>query len=123
MARYNDNAPIGNTCPTIDNIVGKMEYAKCEAEYILKHPEEDSTEEAKSILGELVDTISDMENIRSDNQELRQWGNDEYSRAEDAEEERDEAIKRCEDSETEIDDLKAQIEELQEKLSEVECAE
>jgi len=119
MARYNDNAPIGNTCPTIDNIIGKMEYAKGEAEYILKHQEEDSKHEANSILGELIDAISDMESIRSDNQELRQWGNDEYNRAEDANSYRGEAVKRCEDLETEVDSLKAQIEELQEKPSEV----
>lgn len=29
-----DNAPIGNTCSTIDNIIGKMEFAKGEAEWM-----------------------------------------------------------------------------------------
>jgi chromosome segregation ATPase len=104
-----------------------------EAEYILKHPLEDSTQEANTILGKLDDAISDMENIRSDNQKLREWGNDEYNRAEYAESERDEAeterdeaeaerykaVKKCEDLEIETDNLKAQIEELQKQLSKV----
>lgn len=95
MAQYYDNAPIGDTCPTIDNIIGKMDNAKDAAEYIVEHPEEDSTEEARDIIAELVIAISDMEKIRSDNQELRKWRNDEYNRAEDAEGERDDAIKIC----------------------------
>lgn len=106
MAQYSDNAPIGNTCSIIDDIVSRLESAKGEARYIVKHADEDNTEEAHTILDELISVISDMENIRSDNQELRHWGNDEYARAESLE--------------TEIDDLKMQIEELQNKFSEIE---
>ncbi len=117
MAR--DNAPIKHTCPTIDNIIGKMESARGEAEYISKHPEEDSTDEARTIIDELCDAISDMENIRSDNSELRDWGNEEYERADYAEGERDDAIKDKELLQEEIEELKAKIDELENELSAV----
>ena len=122
MARYNDNAPIGHTCPIIDNVIGKMESAKNEAEYIFKHPEEDSSEEANTILGEMVDAIKEIEDVRSANSELRDWGNEEYSRAEEAEGERDEAIKDKEYLQEEIDELKAKIEKLENQLNEVKMA-
>ena len=116
MARYNDNAPIGHTCPIIDSVIGKMESAKNEADYISKHPEEDSIEEANTILGELIDAIKEIEDVRSANSELRDWGNEEYNRAEEAEGERDEAIKDKEYLQEEIDELKAKIEELEYNL-------
>lgn len=122
MARHNDNAPIGHTCPIIDNVIGKMESAKNEADYISKHPEEDSSEEANTILGELVDAIKEIEDVRSANSELRDWGNEEYNRAEEAEGERDEAIRDKEYLQEEIGELKAKIEEMETQLSEVEMA-
>jgi hypothetical protein len=97
-----------------------MEYAKGEAEYISKHPEEDSSDEARMIISELCDAIEDMENIRNDNLELREWGNDEYKRAEELESERDEAIKEMEYYKEEAEELKIKIEELESELSEVE---
>jgi len=117
MAR--DNAPIGNTCPTINEVISNMESAKGEAEYIRKNKDEDSTEEANTIISELESAINDMENIRNDNVELRQWGNDEYERAESAESDRDDAIRDKEYLQEEIDELKQKIEELECELSEV----
>ena len=108
-----DNAPIKNTCPTIDNIIGRMESALAEAEYIYKHPEEDSTDEAGTIISELANAIVDMENIRDDNTELRAWGNEEYERAEYAEGERDDAIRDTEILREELEELKTKIEELE----------
>lgn len=61
MSRYNDNAPIGHTCPIIDNVIGKMETAKNEAEYLLKQTDIDVNEEANSILGEMIDTIKEIQ--------------------------------------------------------------
>jgi chromosome segregation ATPase len=114
-----DKAPIGNTCPTIDSIVSKMEYAKGEAEYINKHKDEDPTQEANTIISELQDAINDMENIRDDNAELRQWGNDEYERAENLESERDDALRDKENLEYEVDELKEKIAELELELDQI----
>jgi hypothetical protein len=107
-----DNAPINNTCPVIDNIIGLMESARNEADYIKANPEEDSTEESGIILDELFDAIKGMEDIRDANSELREWGNAEYERADNAESERDDAIREKEYLQEEIEGLKAEIEEL-----------
>jgi chromosome segregation ATPase len=122
MGRYTDNAPIRHTCPIIDNVIGKMESAKYEAECISEHSEEDSSEYANTIRGELIDAINEIEDVRSANSELRAWGNEECNRAEEAEGERDEAIRDKEYLQEEIDELKAKIEELETQLSEVEMA-
>lgn len=122
MARYNDKAPVGNTCPIIDSVISYMDSAKGEAEYIKANPEEDSTNEAVNIISELASAISEIENVRDANVELRQWGNDEYERADEAEGERGDAIRDKEYLEDEIEQLKARIEELEEELSNVECA-
>lgn len=110
---YGDNAPIGNTCPMIDNIIGRMEAAKNEAEYISKNPEQDSSEEVNLILGELVEAIKEMEDIRSANSELRDWGNEEHERANEAEKERDELTGEVDELKSKIENLKSEIEELE----------
>lgn len=69
-----DHAPVGNTCPMIDHIISLMEVAKMEAEYVLEHPEEDSSSEASEIISKLETAISDIENIRTANSTLRDWG-------------------------------------------------
>lgn len=113
MSRHYDNAPIGNTCPIIDNIIGKMEIAKREAEYLLKQKDIDVDEEANSIVGEMLDAIHEIEKVRAANSELRDWGNEEYKRAEEAERERNEAIRDKKFLQEEIYELKAKIEELE----------
>jgi|GEM_PF-2338118 len=115
-----DKAPISNTCPTINSIISKMESALNDAKYILNHPEEDSTDEAKLIIEELTDAISGMEDIRTDNHTLREWGNEEYDRADYAEDERDDALRDKELLEDEVSELKSKIEELEEELKNVE---
>ena len=117
MGTYNDNAPIGHTCPIIDNVISRMESSKEEADYISLHPEEDSSEEANTISNEIKIAILEIEDVRSANSELRDWGNEEYSRAEEAEKERDEAIRDKEYLQEEIDELKAEIKELENQLS------
>lgn len=113
MRRY-DNAPINNTCPKIDEIINKMEHAKSEAEYISKNPEEINDAETVSIINELMDAIYLMEDIRSDNSILRDWGNEENVRADDANAELDEAIGYSESLEDQVANLEAEVENLQE---------
>ena len=121
MARHNDNAPIGYTCPIINSVIDRMKLAKNEADYISKHSqEEDSTGGASIILEELSNAIEEIEDVRSANSELRDWGNEEYNRAEEVERERDEAIRDKEYLQEEIDELKVKIEELETQLSEAE---
>ena len=101
MSRY-DNAPIGNTCPAINNIIGKMELAKDEAEYIRKHLNADFDDEVTVIISELEAVISDMEQIRDDNSTLRDWGNGLSDEKDELERERDDLLVRIEEVETEL---------------------
>lgn len=112
MSRYTDNAPIGNTCGMIDNIIGRMEQARNEAEYINNHPEEDSSGEAVSILDELYFAIKEMEDIRNANSELREWGNEQHDRADEAENERDDLLLEKERLEDRVDTLEAELNEV-----------
>jgi chaperonin cofactor prefoldin len=74
-----DNAPVRNTCPTIDNVIYKIETA---------------IDEAESIIKKLSEALREMETIRDDNTTLREWGNEQYDRAETAEAERDEFLEK-----------------------------
>jgi len=114
MAR--DNAPIGHTCGSIDDIIDNLNNAIDEAKYIINNPEEDSTEEANIIISTINDVINSMESIRSDNTELRQWGNDEYDRAEDAERELEYLKDSMESLQDENSELRSTVEELEGEL-------
>jgi ElaB/YqjD/DUF883 family membrane-anchored ribosome-binding protein len=110
-----DNAPIKHTCPIIDSIIAEMESAKGEAEYILKNKNEDSEIEARAIIVALESAIGIIEDVRTANSTLREWGNDEYERAEEAEKREAEALREIEDLKDRILELKDNIEELSEK--------
>lgn len=89
MPKY-DNAPIGNTCPDIDRIIGVIE-AVADRLYALSGQVEDVTlsedlRNQSDNLQELFKTVrSPMEDLRKANSSLRDWGNEEYKRAEEAE--------------------------------------
>jgi hypothetical protein len=68
-----DNAQIRNTCPTIDKVIYKIQTA---------------FDEAESIIKKLSEALREMEKIRDDNATLREWGNEQYQRAEEAERDR-----------------------------------
>ncbi len=65
MGRNKDNAPVGNTCPMIDEVISAIESA--------------DWSEVSFHTAESVKEI--MEKIRSANLELRNWGNEECNRA------------------------------------------
>ncbi|HKJ32804.1 MAG TPA: hypothetical protein VKA34_13300 [Balneolales bacterium] len=69
---------------------------------------------------ELTNAISGIEDIRTDSHTLREWGNEEYDRADYAEDERDDALRDKELLEDEVSELKSKIEELEEELKNVE---
>lgn len=103
MARYRDQAPVGNTCPLIDEVISAVEDATFE----------------ENIWWDKESVTAILEKIRSANSELREWGNYEYERAEDAEKERDNFEAEKLDLEEELRELKERVAELEEELSAV----
>lgn len=104
-----DNAPIKNTCPIIDDVINYLHSIKSEAEYIKENPKENSSDEATTILDELFYAISIMEDIREANATLRDWGNEEFERAEDAEEKIENANSMIQELNEEIESLKSEF--------------
>jgi len=93
MARNRDNAPVGNTCPKIDEVISlisQMDYEFTDED----NEDKKQKESAANVL---------LEQIRSDNSQLREWGNAEYLRAEENERERDDLLKQVETLKSDID--------------------
>ncbi len=116
MARNRDNAPIGNTCPKIDQVIRFLE----KIDWSLDDKEKDLSIECKEI-------VEIMEEIRNANDTLRTWGNEEYNSKNEYEEEKDDLEKEVKNLKSdlsdmidEIKDLKVEIDNLEEKLSDVE---
>ena len=82
-----DNAPVGNTCPMIDSVIDIIRTALNEAEWLLKNKNDEEAimseieDSATSILN-IQQAIDIMEDIRTANYELRDWGNDMHDEAE-----------------------------------------
>lgn len=106
MARYNDNAPIGNTCPMIDEVIAFIEHLRFE------HSNDDNSKDFKDALGL-------MEDIRKANKSLRDWGNEEYKRAEDAEDDCGRAKKEVSQLEDEVADMQKEIDSLKDEVRSV----
>lgn len=113
MGRRRDNAPIGHTCPIIDDVIALMENAKSEAEWMNKNPDEDSASESNMIIDFLSDAIRTIEKVREANETLRDWGNDLY-------EELDNANKEISELEEENSELGDRISELEQKVDDLE---
>lgn len=106
MGRYTDYAPVGNTCPMIDKVISSINGF-------------DFTEEDYSVYNkDRIEAIDLMEKIRSANEELRLWGNDEYQNVKSLTEERDELERINSDLQDEISELKSVIAELEQNLRE-----
>lgn len=105
MARRVDNAPVGNTCPKIDEVLS-----------ILTAIYQSSEEMSK---GELKSVEDLMEKIRSDNAALREWGNDQCNQLEEMEKDRDYYQDKTGELENEVKDLQSEVRELEKQLSEV----
>jgi sugar-specific transcriptional regulator TrmB len=99
-----DNAPIGNTCTTINSIIAKMEEAKNEAVWCLRNIDEEHTGELNNIISEIYDAIDEIEQIRSDNSTLRDWGNELYYEKDELERENDDLLLKIENLESELDE-------------------
>lgn len=103
--RRGDNAPIGHTCPIIDDVITQIHSLYLSSEAMSK-PEYTSFE----IL---------MEKIRSANTTLREWGNEQCNLAQEYENDLDNEKRKGEDLQDEVDSLKSEIKELEKQLSEI----
>lgn len=111
MAYYDDNAPIKNTCPIINDVVGYIEGFR-----------EEFSNEDNDI--DFYFALGVMEDIRAANLELRNWGNDLYRDLQSLEKERDALIDKVDESEHElmranvrIDELEDWVEDLQQRIA------
>lgn len=93
-----DNAPVSQTCPKIDDVINSLKE-------LYKSSEEMSSRE-------LTDLENTMEKIRSDNSDLRSWGNEQYDRAEELEKEMEYYKDLAEGYKSEITELKQEIKDL-----------
>lgn len=90
-----DNAPVKETCPLIDDVKSVLFYLN-----------DGETPDIK-------DALDLLEKIRDANSKLREWGNEQYNRAEDLEKEYEHKKGQLEG---EIKDLTKEVEELQEEV-------
>jgi dynactin complex subunit len=114
MGRYIDNAPIAHTCPSIDNVIEEINYAQEKVALIKENPkkyEEDYEEQMDTIIEQLGEAMLDMEKIRKDNETLREFGNSQFYRAEEAESRRNDTLKQYDVLELEINYLREQLKE------------
>jgi peptidoglycan hydrolase CwlO-like protein len=102
MAR--DNAPIKNTCPIIDDVV----------RYVDGFYKDFATEYNES---DFKDVYSILEHIRNANSTLRDWGNEEYERANELEKQVDELDKENTNLKSDIKYLEDRVKELEEDLN------
>lgn len=95
---WNDKSPVGNTCGMIDDVIS----------YLNSMNEEPLTQ------GEIKTCIDLLEEIRSHNVKLREWGNEEYERAEEIQSELDEKTDFAEKMETLASELEEELKEIRE---------
>lgn len=107
MGKYRE--PIRHTCPDIDIIVKQAK----EIQGMCKSPDDDQEYNYRCISDLASDIISQIEDLRSSNSTLRDWGNDLNDELESVEKERDDLQQTVWNLEGEIDDLKKEIKELQ----------
>lgn len=98
MAYRKDNAPVGNTCPDIDEAKRHIEKA---------------TSYMRSADEYLIDLLPVLEKLRNENDQLRTWGNEQFELAEEYEAERDELKKYIDSLNDEVYELKQQINKLE----------
>jgi chromosome segregation ATPase len=106
MGRRGDNAPIGQTCPLIDETISQVHNWYMDSEEISKN--------------EYQGFEQRMEKIREANSTLREWGNEQCKLAEEYEKDLDYWKDQAETLTQEIKDLQSDIRTLEKELSEAE---
>lgn len=103
MANYRDQSGIPNTCPKIDEVISAIKSVGWS---------EDEFHSEKCL-------IATMEEIRSANSSLRDWGNEQFSEKENAESDRDYHEKEVAEKNEEIKNLKSEIKELENQIEQL----
>ncbi|VWB08280.1 hypothetical protein [Burkholderia lata] len=93
--RFRDNAPVGYTCPDIDAIISILEGVADRLDEVasqidstaLSVQTEDLGTQAANLRQAFEGRSSALEKLRAANDALRDWGNKECERADDAEKE------------------------------------
>ena len=106
MARRGDNAPIGHTCPKIDSVISQI--------HALYMSSEEMSKQEYSYFEKL------MEEIRTANSTLREWGNEQCEKAEEFEKDYDNSQREISDLKNEVESLKSEVKQLEKDLSETE---
>lgn len=72
---YSLDEPCGNTCPSIDNIIARINSAEESIDNALSSTSDDYiVSDLASALEELNGLESDLNRLRENNSELREWG-------------------------------------------------
>jgi len=90
-----DHSPIKQTCPDIDRVISDIKDAYGEMEMALRYIKGEDYSGAESSIESAMRWIEDykgkrfnlLEDIRNANSNLREWGNEQYERAENLEKE------------------------------------
>jgi len=106
--RRGDNAPIGNTCPDIDAIIATLSGVADRLDALASQLDcsalsdfvEDLQTQSSNLQQIFDGNRSPLEELRSANETLRKWGNEENERA-------DEAEAKCKSLEREISELES----------------
>ena len=98
-----DNAPIGNTCPMIDDVIRSIDYIK---DRMSPAADDDIHDDFKNAL-------SVLEDVRSANSTLREWGNDQHNRADDFEGQADHLEAELRKLRSELEDRERDIKDLE----------
>ncbi len=80
-------APIGHTCPQIDKYIKEIKFCIYKYHELDVMSEEDLLDTAKNMNAQLENCIEYLEDLRSSNDTLRSWGEDESERADKLEDE------------------------------------
>jgi hypothetical protein len=79
--------PIGHTCPTIDKYIKSIKSVLLRSNDIRRIDADDYLYHIEQMNDELSNCIDYLEDLRSSNDKLRQWGQSESERADELEKE------------------------------------
>lgn len=99
-----DHAPIGNTCPHIDEAQWHMD---------------DFASDLESVAKRIREYGKELEKLRHENATLREWGNDECKRANEYESEADELRKQLETANDEIQSLIQEVKDYEKQINQL----
>lgn len=120
MGRSHRREPVKHTCPDIDYCLGELRVIRDGIAWVSKNTDTDVDSEIRAI-----DNLdSGLEQLRSSNAALREWGTEEANRVDELESQLDESESALKDlqesSDREIADLKKDVEQLTEQVSDYE---